>query len=121
METCGNCGRPIGNLEIPAVFKGSIVCAECHKKLCDQLRDLNFDSFDPPPVESSEPAVKPVLEYRPQKDDRPKKYPSRESVHFGDGPRRSFDRQNNDGAKFLIRVVVAGLLIWMILWIMQNH
>ena len=30
METCANCGRTIGNLETPAVWNGSVVCADCH-------------------------------------------------------------------------------------------
>jgi len=33
METCENCGRTIGNLETPAVWRERVVCAECHQRL----------------------------------------------------------------------------------------
>ena len=32
-ETCENCGRQIGNLETPHVFRGHVVCADCDAKL----------------------------------------------------------------------------------------
>ncbi len=33
LETCGNCGRPIGKLETPMVWRGNVVCAGCRKIL----------------------------------------------------------------------------------------
>lgn len=33
MEACGNCGRAIGNLETPFLFREKVVCQECHKRL----------------------------------------------------------------------------------------
>ena len=33
LEACANCGRKIGRLETPHVWKGSIVCAQCRKVL----------------------------------------------------------------------------------------
>ena len=32
-ETCANCGRKIGRLETPHVWKENIVCAQCHRVL----------------------------------------------------------------------------------------
>ncbi|MCL5946281.1 MAG: hypothetical protein M1472_05440 [Planctomycetes bacterium] len=32
-ETCANCGRSIGNLEMPCVFHENIVCSECNEQL----------------------------------------------------------------------------------------
>lgn len=47
-EICKNCGRAIGKLEEPFVYKGDIVCKECTRKLCDgpqetTLEAVNFD------------------------------------------------------------------------------
>lgn len=33
METCENCGRAIGQLETPFIWRESVVCAECHARL----------------------------------------------------------------------------------------
>ena len=33
MDKCVNCEQPIGNLEIPHVFRDQVVCAACHAKL----------------------------------------------------------------------------------------
>lgn len=39
IETCGNCGSPIGKLEPAMVWKNNVVCAACHKKLNDNPLD----------------------------------------------------------------------------------
>ena len=36
VETCRNCGRAIGKLETPQVWKDAIVCGECHARLTKQ-------------------------------------------------------------------------------------
>jgi hypothetical protein len=33
MNVCENCGRQIGNLETPNVWRGSVVCLECCQRL----------------------------------------------------------------------------------------
>lgn len=33
MEICENCGRAIGNLETPTLWRDRVVCGECHKRL----------------------------------------------------------------------------------------
>ena len=33
LETCSNCGRAIGKVEIPCAHQESVVCAECYGKL----------------------------------------------------------------------------------------
>jgi|GEM_PF-4549107 len=37
-EICGNCGRAIGKLETPMVWKGSVVCDACHKRLSQSAK-----------------------------------------------------------------------------------
>ncbi|MGC8542255.1 MAG: OB-fold protein [Phycisphaerae bacterium] len=37
-ETCGNCGATIGKLETPMVWKGSVVCDACHKRLSQSAK-----------------------------------------------------------------------------------
>lgn len=33
LESCGNCGRMIGALEVAHVWEGHVVCADCRAKL----------------------------------------------------------------------------------------
>ena len=33
LENCANCGRTIGHLETPNIWREVVVCAECHKRL----------------------------------------------------------------------------------------
>jgi hypothetical protein len=35
MERCANCERKIGKLETPFVYKGNVVCKQCHRLLND--------------------------------------------------------------------------------------
>jgi hypothetical protein len=37
-EKCTNCGREIGNLESPCVFKGNIVCSGCDRNLRSEIK-----------------------------------------------------------------------------------
>lgn len=52
MDTCENCGQPIGKLETPFVFEESVVCKACHRRLSDNamptesLKDLPEIDFD---------------------------------------------------------------------------
>ncbi len=33
VEKCANCGRVIGNLKMPTLWRENVVCAECHARL----------------------------------------------------------------------------------------
>lgn len=49
METCANCGRTIGNLETPHLFREQVVCPECANRLSRQV--------NPPPMLGSAQTV----------------------------------------------------------------
>jgi len=49
VEECANCGRPIGRLETPHIFKNQVVCAACNERLSN-----------PPPVPRAAVAELPV-------------------------------------------------------------
>jgi hypothetical protein len=48
MEQCENCGRTIGKLETPMVYRDSVVCPECHARLAVQSVPYASPASTPP-------------------------------------------------------------------------
>ncbi len=49
MEKCENCGKRIGELEAPSVWRHRVVCKSCHRKLSSEGQ--------PPPVPVTRPLI----------------------------------------------------------------
>lgn len=60
LEICENCGRKIGALETPHLFKGHVVCEECRDRLKPTIDYATPAALSPPPPPLPPLAMQPT-------------------------------------------------------------